>query len=130
MSICVSIHLCLFALSHLNRLTYDLELLRRGRRSNENKSCFAISFVFFWSGSKSNFRIKVQVKVRGQKLRSGLTVDAQRSILGSRLAECSKGNYRQVWSEEWLLPVRESCVCVCNQGAEADTEKNRPGRAK
>ncbi len=45
------------------------------------------------------------------------------SILGVRLAECSKGNYLQIWKLEQTMVITSRCgmgQCVCNQGAWAD----------
>ncbi len=50
------------------------------------------------------------VKVIGRGQRSNVGV--QRSMLGLGLPGAAKGNYRHVWSKEWLLPVQDSCVCL------------------
>ncbi len=57
-------------------------------------------------------RSKVGVKLKGQ----GQMCGVQRSILGARFAECSKGNYLQVWSKEWSVTVKSIRVCVLGGG--------------
>ena len=36
------------------------------------------------------------------------------------LPSATNGNYPQIWSKGWSLPVQDFCLCVCNQGAYAD----------
>ncbi len=50
----------------------------------------------------SKIKVKVWVKVKGQDQMSGVYWSA----LGAPHAESSKGNYPQIWSKAWSLPVR------------------------
>ncbi len=70
----------------------------RGQRSmpKSDKTCFVITDL-------SCFKVKV---ISRSKVKSRSKVGVQRSILGAWLAQCTKGNYRQVWNKQWPLPVQ------------------------
>ncbi len=64
----------------------------QGRRSKVKVKCvFGHQYLFaIYLDLRSGFKVWIKVKGQGQRSMSG----AQRSILGARLAECSKGQLR------------------------------------